>query len=102
MADTTTTTGGGEQPLFPASLIAPEVAASLPDGFAVRPLQRGDFRRGYLECLEVLTWVGALTEAEWDERFAEMERAAGTYYLLAIEHEGRIVGTGSLVVERKL
>ncbi|POS74392.1 hypothetical protein DHEL01_v207220 [Diaporthe helianthi] len=87
--------------LFSTSVLSQEVVSSLPAGFVIRPLHRSDFKRGYLDCLRVLTWVGDLSEEEWNSRFDEMVRAAGTYYLLAIEHEGRIVGTGSLVVERK-
>ncbi|KAF3765191.1 acyl-CoA N-acyltransferase [Cryphonectria parasitica EP155] len=90
-----------ESPLFSPTLISPEIGATLPQGFTIRPIQRQDFQKGYLDCLEVLTWVGPLTEAEWDERYTEMERAAATYYLLVIEYQDRIVGTGSLVVERK-
>lgn len=92
----------GHEALFSSSLLSTEVTSSLPAGFDIRPLDRGDFKKGYLDCLRVLTWVGDLTEEEWNSRFDEMSRAAGTYYLLALEYEGRIVGTGSLVVERKL
>lgn len=92
--------------LFPPSLISPSPSAPapalLPDGFAIRPLRRDDFGRGYLDCLRALTWVGDLSEGEWARRYDEMAAARGTYYLLAVEHEGRVVGTGSLVVERKL
>lgn len=88
--------------LFPPSLISAEVTSSLPDGFTIRPLRKADFHKGYLECLRVLTWVGDITEDEWNERYDEMAKATGTYYLLALEHAGRIVGTGSIVVERKL
>ncbi|KAJ0103921.1 hypothetical protein J7T55_004246 [Diaporthe amygdali] len=91
----------GHEALFSSSLLSTEVTSSLPAGFDIRPLDRGDFKKGYLDCLRVLTWVGDLTEEEWNSRFDEMFRAAGTYYLLALEYEGRIVGTGSLVVERK-
>lgn len=90
------------EPLFSPSLLSKEVVSSLPAGFSIRPLRREDFKKGYLDCLRVLTWVGDLTEEEWNSRFDEMARATGTYYLLALEHENRVVGTGSLVVERKL
>lgn len=92
----------GHESLFSSSLLSSEIVSSLPAGFTIRPLDRGDFKKGYLDCLRVLTWVGDLTEEEWNSRFDEMARATGTYYLLALEHEDRIVGTGSLVVERKL
>lgn len=92
----------GYEPLFSPSLISPEVVSTLPAGFTIRPLHRHDFKKGYLDCLRVLTWVGDLSEEEWNSRYDEMARATGTYYLLALEYEDRIVGTGSLVVERKL
>lgn len=90
------------EPLFSPTLLPAEVTSTLPTGFTLRPLEKADFQKGYLDCLTVLTWVGDLSEAEWGQRYDEMEAAKGTYYLLAIEHQGRIVGTGSLVVERKL
>ncbi|ROV97182.1 hypothetical protein VPNG_08802 [Cytospora leucostoma] len=87
--------------LFSPSLISAEVSSSLPNGFTIRPLRKSDFNKGCLDCLRVLTWVGDITEDEWNERYDQMANATGTYYLLALEHEDRIVGTGSLVVERK-
>lgn len=90
------------EPLFPPSIITAEIATSLPDSYTIRPLQKDDFNKGYLDCLRVLTWVGDLSEDEWSQRYDEMARATGTYYLLVIEHGGHVVGTGSLIVERKL
>ena len=94
----------GEQSLFPASLISAEVTGALPDGYAIRPLARGDHARGLYECLAVLTWVGDPTPSadEFRARFDDMARADGTYYFLVVEHAGRVVGTGELVVEKKL
>lgn len=68
----------------------------------MRSLERDDFQKGYLDCLRVLTHVGDLTEEQFHERYDEMVALKGTYYLLVIELEGRIVGTGSLIVEKKL
>lgn len=95
-------TSSGE-PLFPPALLINDATAlSLPEGFTLRPLEKADFQRGYLDVLRVLTWVGDISEAQWAERYDEMARLTGTYYLMVIEHHGRIVGTGSLIVERKL
>ncbi|KAI4870146.1 acyl-CoA N-acyltransferase [Hypoxylon rubiginosum] len=91
----------GDTTLFSTSLISPEVVASFPDGFTIRSLERGDYSKGFLDCLEVLTWIGDTSEAEFIERYDEMIEAKGTYYFAVIEHEGRIVGTGALVVEKK-
>lgn len=91
-----------QEPLFAPSLIAAEIAAGLPDGFTIRPLQKDDFHKGYLDCLRVLTWVGDLSREEWSQRYDDMASATGTYYLLVMEAHGWVVGTGSLIVERKL
>ncbi|KAI1111020.1 glucosamine 6-phosphate N-acetyltransferase [Nemania sp. NC0429] len=96
-------------PLFPPSLISASVHTGLPDGFAIRPLAREDYARGFYECLAALTWVGGggdggeqrPTEPEFRTRFDEMAAAAGTYFFTVVEYRGRIVGTGCLVVERK-
>lgn len=88
--------------LFASSLISAEVVASLPPNYVARSLEREDFKKGYLDCLRVLTHVGDLTEEQFYERYDEMAALKGTYYLLVIEFEGRIVGTGSLIVEKKL
>lgn len=94
------------QALFSPSLISPEVVASLPPSYTVRSLERGDFAKGYLDCLRVLTFVGDLSEEQFYERFDQMNaintHGAPTYFLLVIENENRIVGTGALIVERKL
>lgn len=49
-------------PLFSASLISPEVQSQLPEGYTIRPLQRGDYAKGFLDVLRVLTTVGDVTE----------------------------------------
>jgi glucosamine-phosphate N-acetyltransferase len=92
-------------PLWSSSLISSEVVTSLPEGYQARPLERNDFSKGYLDCLRVLTHVGELTEEKFHERYDEMSAINGvkpTYYLVVIEHQEKIVGTGSLIVERKL
>ncbi|KAI1209803.1 acyl-CoA N-acyltransferase [Annulohypoxylon truncatum] len=92
---------GDAQALFSASLISPDIIHSLPDGFAIRPLERGDYGKGFFDCLRVLTWVGDVSEVDFIERFDEMVESTGTYYFAVIEHENRIVGTGALVIEKK-
>lgn len=54
-----------ETALFSASLISPKVQASLPKGYTLRPLQAGDYERGFLDVLKVLTEVGDHTKAQW-------------------------------------
>ncbi|KAI0428926.1 glucosamine 6-phosphate N-acetyltransferase [Xylaria sp. FL1042] len=87
--------------LFSASLISTSVNDALPDGFTIRPLARDDYAKGFYECLRVLTWVGEPPESDFQDRFNEMIAARDTYFFIVVEHHGRIVGTGSLVVEKK-
>ena len=91
-----------EKPLFSPSLISPQVASVLPTDYTVRPLRRSDYSRGYLDVLRVLTTVGDVSEKQWNGRYDWMASRADEYYLLVIcDGTGRVVGTGSLLVERK-
>ncbi|KAG9237372.1 putative glucosamine 6-phosphate N-acetyltransferase 1 [Amylocarpus encephaloides] len=90
--------------LFPQSLVPPP--DSLPQGYTLRPLRGNDHALGHLDPLRDLAAVGEISETDWRGRFEEMRRAEGVYYVVVIEWEGpggerRIVGTGTLVVERK-
>lgn len=89
--------------LFSPSLISPNVVSALPEGYSMRPLQRTDFDYGFLDVLRVLTHVGDVTKEEFETRFDQMRAGAGGYHVLVIlDGEGKIVGTGALIVERKL
>jgi glucosamine-phosphate N-acetyltransferase len=89
-------------PLFPASLISPEVISVLPTDYTIRPILRSDFHRGYLDVLRVLTTVGEISEEAWNKRFDWIRSRNDEYYLLVVcDGEDRVVGTGSLIVERK-
>ena len=69
----------------------------------MRPLQRNDFDNSFLDVLRVLTHVGDVTREEFEGRFDQMKAGAGGYHVLVIlDGEGKIVGTGALIVERKL
>lgn len=88
---------------FPPDLIAPSVAAGFPAGYTVRPLARHDYTKGFLECLQVLSDTGPVTEAQFLERYDWIaQHGKGVHYHVVIEEHGRIVGTGALIVERKL
>ncbi len=51
----------------------------------------------------VLTNVGDITEEAWDERYNWMAKKEDEYYILVIcNGEGKVVGTGGVLVERKL
>lgn len=100
------TTQAPTDTLFPASLISPSVAAALPQGYTIRPLQRGDFAAGFLDVLRVLTTVGEVSQSDFESRFDEMKQtgsgAVGSHVLVILDGEGKVVGTGALLVERKL
>lgn len=51
-----------ETPLFSTDLISPEVLSALPEGYSCRPIQQGDYQKGFLDVLRVLTTVGDVTE----------------------------------------
>lgn len=89
--------------MFDPSLISPEVLKELPEGYTMRPLQRDDYHKGFLDVLRVLTSVGDISEEAWNERYEWMSTSGNSsYYLLCIlDSTSRIVGTGALLVERK-
>ena len=91
-----------EQPLFSLEFISPEVQAVLPEGYTIRPLRRSDYHTGYLDVLRVLTSVGEFSVEQWNERYDWMKQRNGEYFLVVIcDGNDRVVGTGSLIVERK-
>ena len=90
-------------PLFLPSLIPPSVTSSLPPSYTMRPLQRSDYKAGFLDILRVLTSVGEITEKAWNTHYDWISRRDDTYYILVVsDGAGRVVGCGSLIVERKL
>lgn len=97
-----------ETPLFHSCLVSPEVSSSLPPGYSLRPLQRSDFHTGFLDVLRILTTVGDVTEDRWNERYEWMRKrnadgqGPGEYFILIIWDGRKVVGTGTLLVERKL
>ena len=73
----------------------------------MRPLQKADYFEGFLEVLRVLTVVGDISEEAWTERYNWMETRNDEYFLIVIVDQSReagkqVVGSGALVVERKL
>ncbi|KAL7266478.1 Glucosamine-phosphate N-acetyltransferase-like protein [Rhizina undulata] len=91
-----------DTPLFPSSLIPDSIVQQLPAGYTLRPLTSSDYSRGFLDVLRVLTSVGEISEEEWKERYAWMKKREGEYYLIVItDGTGKVVGVGSLIVEKK-
>jgi len=95
-----------EEGLFSDDLLSPEVQAALPDGYKLRALRRTDYETGFLDCLRVLTTVGEISKQQFEDRYSWISRQDGGYFILVIEDTNasppRVVGTGALLVERKL
>jgi glucosamine-phosphate N-acetyltransferase len=99
-------TASEAKPLFSLDLISPTVSAALPEDYILRPLERSDYSRGFLDVLRVLTTVGDITPESWNTRYDWMEKRSGEYFVLCVvdtkREEGQsIVGTGTVLVERK-
>jgi glucosamine-phosphate N-acetyltransferase len=92
-----------DEGLFSPDLIAPAVAAALPEGYVARSLRLSDCDAGFLDCLRVLTTVGEISKEAFTERYNWI-LSQDSYYVLVIEDTstGKVVGTGNLLVERKL
>ena len=65
----------------------------------VRRLEAGDYAKGFMELLAVLTTVGDVAEGDFIRRVRDV--ASGPEYVYVVEENGRIIATGTLVVERK-
>lgn len=83
---------------------SPRISAAVPgeSWLKVRPLQSGDFHRGFLQILSQLTKVGDVSLTQFLNRFAQM-RASGDYYVTVIvdTRYDKIIGSATLVLERK-
>lgn len=91
------------QSLFSEDLLSPAVSQVLPQGYKIRSLRRTDYGSGFLDCLRVLTTVGEITEQQWQEQYDWFTTRDGSYYILVVEDDkSKVVGCGSLIVERKL
>ncbi|XP_018023774.1 probable glucosamine 6-phosphate N-acetyltransferase [Hyalella azteca] len=72
-------------------------------GFRVRPLQRDDFNKGFLELLSHLTKVGDVTKEQFQARFDAMRACRDHYYVTVVEdlNKGTIIASATLAVELK-
>ncbi|BFZ12275.1 hypothetical protein BsWGS_15314 [Bradybaena similaris] len=73
------------------------------DNLRIRPLQLGDFDKGYLDLLQQLTTVGDVTRDQFVDRFQKMKACPDSYYVVVIEDSetGQIIGSATLVKEQK-
>lgn len=91
-----------EQTLFTTALIPKTIAASLPSGYTLRPLQSGDYDRGVLDVLSVLTTVGDISKQKYLDRFEWLRKRNDSYFTIVIVNgQDKIVGVGSLLIEAK-
>lgn len=92
-----------DEALFSSELLSPTVSFALPEGYKIRSLRRTDYETGFLDCLRVLTTVGDISKEQWEERYDWFKKRDGSYYMLVVEDGAqRVVGCGTLVVEKKL
>lgn len=90
-------------PVFSPTLIPQSCHTHLPSGYTLRPLARNDYAKNFFTCLQSLTTTGDISEAQFLERFDWMRtKGDGWFNNLVIEHEGKIAGTGVVIVEWKL
>ncbi|KAH3660847.1 uncharacterized protein OGAPODRAFT_91830 [Ogataea polymorpha] len=75
----------------------------LPQGYNLRPLEKEDFDRGYLQTLETLTSVGDVDQEHFNDIVDYWKSQPKTYKNLVItDYESQVVAVGSLIVETKL
>ncbi|KPI92384.1 PREDICTED: probable glucosamine 6-phosphate N-acetyltransferase [Papilio xuthus] len=86
------------------AVFKPKISAANPgaEWMVVRPLQRADFDKGFLQLLNQLTSTGNITRKQFDERFTQMKMSGG-YYVTVIEdtRSSKIIGAATLTVEQK-
>ena len=72
--------------------------------FLFRRLEKADFDKGYFETLGALTKVDGVSKADFEAQFDFMfQTRSDIYKVFVIEEKvtGQVVGSGSLIVERK-
>uniref|UniRef100_A0A7N0UUJ4 Glucosamine 6-phosphate N-acetyltransferase n=1 Tax=Kalanchoe fedtschenkoi TaxID=63787 RepID=A0A7N0UUJ4_KALFE len=74
-----------------------------PSAMRVRRLEIGDKRKGFIELLQQLSVCDAVSDKDFEERFEELRRCGDDHVICVVEDEEskRIVGTGSVFVEKK-
>ncbi|KAK9461633.1 acyl-CoA N-acyltransferase [Lipomyces oligophaga] len=89
--------------LFSSEFIDPSVADSLAPDYALRALKPADYSAGFLQVLAGLTTVGTISAETFNRHFEFLLSRPGEYFVLVIENllTGKIVATGTLLVERK-
>ncbi|CAM8909748.1 unnamed protein product [Rhodiola kirilowii] len=75
----------------------------MPSAIRVRRLEIDDKRKGFIDLLQQLSSCEAVSDKDFEKRFEELSRLGDDHVICVIEDEesGRIVGTGSLFIEKK-
>jgi len=74
----------------------------LPYGYNIRPLRQSDYRRGYMDVVQMISETDGTNQESWDERCEWLRRNSGSYFIVVIVNaEDRVVATGTLLFERK-
>ncbi len=96
--------GAQSSTLFSQSFLPSSIQQALKSkNLTIRPLQKNDFHNGHLEVLKDLAHVGEISESQWVDRFKWMSDCNGSYFIVVVVNErDKIIGSGSLIVERKL
>ncbi|GER54218.1 glucosamine 6-phosphate N-acetyltransferase [Striga asiatica] len=71
--------------------------------FQVRKLEITDKQKGFVELLQQLTVCGPISDEAFEQRFQEIARYGDDHIICVVEDcsSGKIVGTGSVFVEKK-
>ncbi|XP_065829317.1 glucosamine 6-phosphate N-acetyltransferase-like [Oscarella lobularis] len=72
------------------------------EGLVMRPLERSDYAKGFLNLLSQLTKVGSVDGEQFVEQFERMKKSSN-HYVVVIEDviRSRIVASATLLVEYK-
>lgn len=78
-------------------------STSAPAKLVTRRLESTDFHKGFLELLAQLTTVGSQSQAQFDERLAEIDANAARHSVMVIEDVGRarVIACATLYIEPK-
>lgn len=89
--------------LFEPDLLSLQVQETLPDGYCLRPLKRGDYWTGYLDVLRSAgNRVGRVMQKSWYDQFDYMKACPKTYFIVIIsDHRDVVKAVGTLFIERK-
>jgi glucosamine-phosphate N-acetyltransferase len=70
-------------------------------GFKIREIKAEDLNKGFLEALGNLSPVGGLTPRKALDILRKTKRNPYHHVLVAVTHDGQVIGTTTLLVEQK-